>query len=146
MRRIQQNPTLMELAVKHFLFSDKRFMRSLCPSGCGLFQFVFSTLSPMYCAVLLADAWEINDAVQNLSSPPGHDPYQKPPLHLYCNDLSFFETAGICNSYARLINGVYTSCRQAAKLSQMNHAAIVLLQIPRQISTFDGMPVREAGS
>lgn len=74
MQRIQQNSTLMEPAVKHFLFGDKRFMCCLCPSGCGLFQYVFSTLSP-YCVVLLVDAWEINDAVQNLSSSPGHDPY-----------------------------------------------------------------------
>lgn len=112
--------------VKQILFNHKRFMCCLCPSGCGLFQYVFfntffSGLYPLlrFCVVHLSavgplDAWEINDAVQNLS-----DFIPRPwsilatllPLHLYCNDLSFLETAVICKSYARLINVVYKFSR-----------------------------------
>ena len=61
--------------VKRCLFNHKRFMCCLCPSGCGLFQYVsfntFSQVSPhckaLCCAVGPYDAWEINGAVQNLS-------------------------------------------------------------------------------
>lgn len=65
-------------------------------------------------AVGRRDAWEINDAVQNLSefiSRPWSILATLMPLHLYCNDLSFLATAAICKSHARLINVVYTFSR-----------------------------------
>ncbi len=61
--------------MKQFLFNHKSPMCCLCLSSCGLFQLVFfctfSSIFPhckvLCCAVGPLDAWEINDAVQNLS-------------------------------------------------------------------------------
>lgn len=56
-------------------------------------------------AVGRLDAWEINDAVQNLSEfipRPWSILATLLPLHLYCNDLSFLETAAICKKKKKL--------------------------------------------
>lgn len=124
-RRLSRGWCRKTRGVKQSLFNHKRFMYCLCPSGCGLFQYVFlntffqSLPIVRLCVVHLSavgphDAWEINDAVQNLSefiSGPWSILVTLLPLHLYCNDLSFLETAAICKSYARLINVVYKFSR-----------------------------------
>lgn len=124
-RRLSWSRCYKTQRVKQLLFNHKRFMCCLCPSGCGLFQYVFFNTFlqslPMvkFCVVHLSavgplDAWEINDAVQNLSefiSRPWSILATLLPLHLYCNDLSFLETAAICKSHAKLINVIYEFSR-----------------------------------
>lgn len=117
-------------AIKHKEWSSFCLItKGLCavfvpvPAVCSSMSFstLFLPSLPIvrFCVVHLSavgalDAWEINDAVQNLSefiSRPWSILATFLPLHLYCNDLSFLETAAICKSYARLINGVYKFSR-----------------------------------
>ena len=59
--------------VEHFLFNHKRFTYCLCPSGCGLFQYVlystFFTKALCCSSKCCRSSWcmRINDAVQNPS-------------------------------------------------------------------------------
>lgn len=102
-------------------------MCRLCPGCCVLLYRVSPNclLLVLLSAADPPDAWEIDDAIWAYLQAVRR-PSLRPPLHLYCNDVSFSGAAAICNWCIRLINVVYKFSWYLAKSSQINHAQTLI--------------------